>query len=1551
MKYGYIIKMSHLKSFFFIHYIDHEVIKLIDNTKDINNIIEYNIQKDIIDKNITITIIYKPYTSSYILLNGLTKGKLINMNEEKDINHKYKILNINEQKDQLILQNIETKKEKKINFNFRGLPKEINYLIQLKDSNVNKNNENTNTNNESLNNENKNRNNENDTEYYYYYSIEQQVSTIIEDLLTKDKEKDREERKKIMKIIKRYIELNKKHYNENNEYIKKKYIFTKELIEKHNILYTPVSNALKIIKYIIKDENDQDMLAGNLQGFYLDDGSYEFNEFLQGLKNDDISDDEFLNQISEQSEVFSKKKYNIQAKKGQEIYLGPGGDLYPLIITENKDININGFLSKNKKEIKYEIFNSESSSLLNKSITNYPYDNSKNKYINNTKYPKDCDDFFPKIPIFYELKGDYDDFIKQIKPDVFTFIRCFSGNYYSLKDVNKNLSLLNIEHLNDKDYKKMIGLISKHIKQYKTEIINEKTNKLRDKTENNDDRLKIKEIIKDKYKYISNDYFSYSEMISFIHKKLLIFNIIKNNLYNRNDEIEININVEDKRKIIEKIYKSKEDLLKDEGKPIIYKDVLNNGEDIKSIDNLQYRSSIENLYELFKKNNYVGSKTEFIHFFKNEYDINDEKYKLLKQEVEKFKTENKLYEGAKAYVIEEDTLYIYDEINKRWITKTNLLNTEHDEITYQLLKNFNTNSGLLELKYSDDSFVSLMKEIKYIEDKKIKNELKYQNQKRKYAQMMSGYKTITSPNLELFHEILSQSDLKKKMNELYLFIDISTIEGEDNVFWLYCKETGTKLVPYFYKILSDAYHKNEETYFEKLEELCKNQGKIEGNLFVDKYSGYTIKNINFDTEEGYNKQGFKVTTREILKKEDKYGIIVSKDDEPKYKNIITIINLINIQLEGEDIQKMISFINECINNYNTEKYKKMKKENKDMIYLISFLSTFFVYIQTYKDIDNLDSYYLNCKPSFGGFPLEKEEDKEGIEYILCIFDNLRKTNSSYPWDVKEIKKMKLEEIKDEMVQCILKNLLNIEELKNELLEKRKIYKKIIKDHKNINKEQWELFLPRLNPLNIIIENEISNYQQCFNVQYKLNEFFIKQKKIYTNDKKDYIKYVYLSNNKIELKHEIRDLINSIPYDKKITKISYYIEDTRNDYYSTTLHSYQDETIYKTLIELFKNNIKTEYDKYNTTQFDEMEHKEKLDYMSKNIVLNDEETKKNIIKLKSKIITLPKIEENLIRLKTFETLEQYDIIDIEKNKKTRSIFIDRFNDVYKMISSKKSPIKNIFMTDYIDFENINKEEADYYTDILFNRTKEIMTLSNIKKNKIYYEDFHYLLPNKIFISYQHREEIMKNIFNNNIKKGEIETYNFPENNIENFEKLNSIKSFIIHNKILRLKIAHIVLHGILMEFSIDGYSILQYLNDTKYNNNVNKILVNNYSKITKTKEGHKGLEKNLMTDKLEKMTVEYRKLDTELKQRKLGNWGKGLSDNMYKYSKEGHNRELIENKELLDAIKKFDNEQEIYNEQQKYNEEEGRVPEYESETLEDLVETEYEDEEVEYFDEY
>ena len=113
----------------------------------------------------------------------------------------------------------------------------------------------------------------------------------------------------------------------------------------------------------------------------------------------------------------------------------------------------------------------------------------------------------------------------------------------------------------------------------------------------------------------------------------------------------------------------------------------------------------------------------------------------------------------------------------------------------------------------------------------------------------------------------------KKNNDIILFYNkycrpYEITNANENIYWSYCLDTGFPLMPTFLYELAEAYKTNR--YQEKLDHVSKERGVLsnDGDKLVDKYSGFTIKYIELDTDEGYNAEGYKNKSRDLLKDDD-----------------------------------------------------------------------------------------------------------------------------------------------------------------------------------------------------------------------------------------------------------------------------------------------------------------------------------------------------------------------------------------------------------------------------------------------------------------------------------------------------------------------------------------------------------------------------------------------------------------------------------------------------------------------------------------------------------
>ena len=122
---------------------------------------------------------------------------------------------------------------------------------------------------------------------------------------------------------------------------------------------------------------------------------------------------------------------------------------------------------------------------------------------------------------------------------------------------------------------------------------------------------------------------------------------------------------------------------------------------------------------------------------------------------------------------------------------------------------------------------------------------------------------INSPYDGLLSTIMGQPDISKRYKDICKFVPIFTRESNSNTgedkYWFYCIKTNKKMLPTFIYKLATAFLKGYD-YTGMLNRICAEQGTIseDGDKWVDKHSGYTIKMIDLNEAEEYNEEGFKI---------------------------------------------------------------------------------------------------------------------------------------------------------------------------------------------------------------------------------------------------------------------------------------------------------------------------------------------------------------------------------------------------------------------------------------------------------------------------------------------------------------------------------------------------------------------------------------------------------------------------------------------------------------------------------------------------------------------
>jgi hypothetical protein len=455
-------------------------------------------------------------------------------------------------------------------------------------------------------------------------------------------------------------------------------------------------------------------------------------------------------------------------------------------------------------------------------------------------------------------------------------------------------------------------------------------------------------------------------------------------------------------------------------------------------------------------------------------------------------------------------------LNKKCMTPDLAEDTMKDEVIKQMYDEFDSKFH----QSRDKILETINRKYNYSIDTidKLKSIKKYNAYKYNNSQYLSGLDIDTnpavreklSPYARIFDLILGQTDYVKRQRNIMRFIQKFTrpaVEESTSMtlsieiespYWLYCKDTNTKLVPSFFETIATVFL-NQGDIQVTIDTICKERGSIseDGDAWTDKYSGYVIKNIDLDTEEGYDAAGFKLQTREVMEKTLGESLIQSLQDKklPTYKNadmqMISGIITTMTKYMGIDLETQRTFIVEQVMNvimskipseddFNRKKTsasssvssKQTYKDFKLNTILLLTLSFIVVVIQVNIPSIKTRKTFPGCVRSFVGYPLDGDGDNSSIKYIACIAVKIK--SSIEPWNT--IKGKRDEDIMLKIKAYIDKLVIKITTIETKILEKRE-YNKIhaaeeLPAEHDIKK--WINFLPPLSKIKMSSPSPLSS---------------------------------------------------------------------------------------------------------------------------------------------------------------------------------------------------------------------------------------------------------------------------------------------------------------------------------------------------------------------------------------------------------------------------------------------------------------------------------------------
>uniref|UniRef100_A0AB39JBQ9 Uncharacterized protein n=1 Tax=Florenciella sp. virus SA2 TaxID=3240092 RepID=A0AB39JBQ9_9VIRU len=792
-----------------------------------------------------------------------------------------------------------------------------------------------------------------------------------------------------------------------------------------------------------------------------------------------------------------------------------------------------------------------------------------------------------------------------------TSLNCNLNNiYYKLFDNNETniyqfltkLSLFNISNLNSNDY----YFIDKHMKENINYIkrsfynINRKLKKKK-----RVELLKIEpnepfyQYIIDNYNVNESKHYQMSELLE--HSLIDNMNILFHDIQLHNDNLNINLDeeeiqdyinqitlevngdfdIEQAKKIkYSKLYNTKNDLLKD-GNKIILRNV--DKETSKFFDPIQTL-----LTKVKTFTNYTGDVSNFVtnlnilleSLYNNElmeemksvaFSDSDDQTKiinLLITEISVLKIKNL----DKCYVKDEKIFYIYDKgvwtnideygntLSKKKLIKVKNSIDDLDEIKTKIINDFvidlihktNQDADIAKIQLIDRT-TELKKKKLLISNCKYRDTVKYNSQKIKYSKYFSEnsdyYETmIESPFSSLLYDILSIDDLERRFTLIKQFVSLMTIDnGDEN--WLYCVNTNTKLLPKFLYKLSDSYliYNN---YEEIINNICQNEGYLseDGDAWIHKESGFIIQYIEFDTNYGYDENGFKIKLDTIPDQdiivqteeedEDELEDDLRVPDEDKNKEGIKSKHYLQtLQIMKSLTYELMKLLGIAFNQ-NTKHnvifdvlykiyLKSLKKEkykaNKSYTMIYNISSFLFIYIQCNNIL--IKKTFPNCNEIvYDGYPLENNKTSvNGINSLACLLYNIFKNNDNIgPFiSLKEIKKEKFKQnhIKVDLINYIKNFMLKHDYINDMILNKRIKMNKALKGEAVIF-PPLQRFKPSLLNIETNDNEEMYVYENTEDIYSKYNKINIRKdiinmkiEEIINNDIKD--KSILLhSNSKI-----------------------------------------------------------------------------------------------------------------------------------------------------------------------------------------------------------------------------------------------------------------------------------------------------------------------------------------------------------------------------------------------------------------------------------------------------
>jgi len=1446
---------------------------------------------------------------------------------------------------------------------------------------------------------------EEDSAVQYFYSIEQQTSDLLEHLMMYVKEEDNTPKfkNKMFKMIQRYKELRTKYT------IFKDGIFLNKLpidqisanaIGLNTRMYFPVSKDITVKnynpdtteiigEYFRKVETEDELepfmseITQLIEQIDTETKFYEKNKSLDEVaKNHDFKtitgirhkcepktiQDVYLYEMPNLL-VPMTKTIQVKTETGQKKreYIG---DRKRYMTRVDKPFSMSSFMMPPTDYIKYSKVYDLRSSILDKiNLSQMVYYsifyNGKQVIVNKTKKEYDL---INKYTYYDNHSPTFDAYVKHITPSLKTVIDTgieqeFIHPFYNFDQFINEISVTNINELKNAEFITANAYLSTYVKELfikfkRDDIVLPTAHKFISTTITTNFTNIYKELMP---KELTNLYFSSSEL--FKAGEIDNYQYYKSHFIKNQDKLDVTD--QEIMAILDDI-KSRVNAPVEETIAIIYKTEDERVQDRVLLKQVNKTPGVEHIFKTLIERG-VDIRMDdvvslIISIIENGYKLQKGMHRDIGPAVLRLITELKINQGDKAYVVESKKSYTWDKqwkdpedpmcmIKKKMykgdcgsLDKEREFNERIARLVFDIEqdKRREREIGVVDLELESEK-VKL--KLVSFHSKKIKNELKYNEEKRIYG-VWETQKDLAglafSPYIKLRDKILSETDLTFKYKAMQLFIQKYTKRDKDPN-WFYCIETSVKLMPTFFSRLADAFLRTEN-YDTVVSNICNEQGTLSdnGDKWVDKHSGYIIKEINFEEEYGLE------------------AIDTSKD-KPIFDDLV--VEELQLQREiNQNIKSLMFFLGVypdetdlyplVMKTYNALT-KSVSKES-DLLYvrLLSVMAHILVHAQTHEM--KFGKSFPNCKFSFDGYPLTDDSNMSGVNYTVCVVLKLSKTA---PWNVFSKKS-------DATIGKDLKNVLDKYVIRMIEIEESLLKKRIgLRDEVITVSSDWKNFSPRLKRSNVLPYdtkklNSMHDYlDRAYYFSFKLQSLIHKHVSDQEFLLKDSLSTPYLVNTCCNTNNNVfRYFVTNAGLGDVLTSLKelnleihqysiallgtkgYFIENTRTPT-SEPSKAYDEKTILLKLVYWSSKNPEI-FERYGLDKpvFNNSDNVEKkIDKLKHQGIIVGQDAFVQMMKTTATIINLPvkkdeeKLEDDEI-IKRLEGPRVNDYLFEETNQMIDKMRDKQLQKVLMFNRTCRSDKINLVISPVI-------EHYTHMNQILYNKINALLhifpemiatdktTLDKVVKK-------HWLLAESHVTDV---EDTVKAYYSGLLSLPHDERFKrditIPLDRYKNLMKIN-----ISNQETLNLLYHYIFVHIIFDYTTTKNKNVDTYLKTIlKLFEGQDKVLNYDSKSIEYEMKLSKKSETQIKTDYFKNLSEDERRSENVLKEHKLDKWGVGLQKSMFKYDKNTYSRDKQSAQEVINGLTAAP---EVLDEDEQVNEEEG----YDTrEPAEDDDDAEYEEE--------